>query len=350
MDGSASAPYAGFTGSDRPVTLPDNSFEPQAGLGVAWELDFWGRFRRNTEAAQAELLASEDARYRRDGHAGYGGRPGVSDPPGAGSDARNLPAHRHLAEAVARPRPGPAATAAWPGYSICGRPRRCSTARRRRSPRSSARSSRPRTSSTSCSGRIRGRSSAGARSRQQIAAPALPPGLPSDLLARRPDIRRAEQQLVAANAQIGVAKALLYPQITISGFAGAGGATINGSSFGPYGIFSVLAGDHPAHLQHGTPAGQRRIQRGARPGSGPALPADAAAGVPRSVGRAGRHPEAAGISAAAGTARQGSGRTPARSRTCATRAACPATWKSWIRSASCSTRSSSWSRRSATSR
>ena len=50
----------------------------------------------------------------------------------------------------------------------------------------------------------------------------------------------AEQQLVSANAQIGVAKALLYPQITISGFAGAGGATINGSNFGPFGIFSAL--------------------------------------------------------------------------------------------------------------
>ena len=63
MDGSASAPYAGYTGSDRPATFPDNSFQPQAGLGVAWELDFWGKFRRNTEAAQADLLATEDARY-----------------------------------------------------------------------------------------------------------------------------------------------------------------------------------------------------------------------------------------------------------------------------------------------
>jgi multidrug efflux system outer membrane protein len=61
-----------------------------------------------------------------------------------------------------------------------------------------------------------------------------------ELLTRRPDIRAAEQQLVAANAQIGVAKALLYPQVTLSGFAGVGAATIAGSSFGPYGIFSAL--------------------------------------------------------------------------------------------------------------
>ncbi len=75
---------------------------------------------------------------------------------------------------------------------------------------------------------------------QQIAAPALPPGLPTELLTRRPDIRAAEQQLVAANAQIGVAKSLLYPQVTISGFAGAGSSTISGSNFGPYGVFSAL--------------------------------------------------------------------------------------------------------------
>ena len=75
---------------------------------------------------------------------------------------------------------------------------------------------------------------------QQIAAPTLPPGLPTDLLTRRPDIRQAEQQLVSANAQIGVAMAQLYPTVTISGAAGVGGATINGSSFGPFGVFSAL--------------------------------------------------------------------------------------------------------------
>jgi len=75
---------------------------------------------------------------------------------------------------------------------------------------------------------------------QQITAPTVPPGLPSELLARRPDIRGAEQQLVSANAQIGAAKALLFPQVTISGFAGAGGAIISGSTFGPFGVFNVL--------------------------------------------------------------------------------------------------------------
>jgi multidrug efflux system outer membrane protein len=73
-----------------------------------------------------------------------------------------------------------------------------------------------------------------------VLAPAVPPGLTSDLLARRPDIRQAEQQLVSANARIGEAKALLFPSVVISGFAGAGGAVINGSGFGPFGAFQAL--------------------------------------------------------------------------------------------------------------
>jgi multidrug efflux system outer membrane protein len=48
----------------------------------------------------------------------------------------------------------------------------------------------------------------------------VPPGLPSSLLERRPDIRASEQQLVAANADIGQAKAAFFPQLTLTGFYG----------------------------------------------------------------------------------------------------------------------------------
>jgi outer membrane protein, multidrug efflux system len=48
----------------------------------------------------------------------------------------------------------------------------------------------------------------------------IPAGLPSRLLERRPDIQQAEQQLVSANAQIGVARAQLFPQISLTGTAG----------------------------------------------------------------------------------------------------------------------------------
>ena len=74
--------------------------------------------------------------------------------------------------------------------------------------------------------------------------PQLPAGLTSDLLERRPDIRVAEQNLVAANANIGVAKAMFFPQISLSGTGGAawGHSAFVGSSIpAPLGIGSYAA-------------------------------------------------------------------------------------------------------------
>ncbi len=56
----------------------------------------------------------------------------------------------------------------------------------------------------------------------------LPAGLPSDLLAVRPDIRAAEQQLIAANANIGAARAAFFPRITLTGNAGSASNELSG--------------------------------------------------------------------------------------------------------------------------
>lgn len=80
----------------------------------------------------------------------------------------------------------------------------------------------------------------GAKLQDQIAMPDVPnTGLPSELLERRPDIRQSEEQLISANAQIGVAKSLLFPQVTINASGGGGSSQINGLWLGQ-GYLSIL--------------------------------------------------------------------------------------------------------------
>jgi multidrug efflux system outer membrane protein len=68
--------------------------------------------------------------------------------------------------------------------------------------------------------------------------PAVPAGLPSDLLLNRPDIRQAEENLVAANANIGVAKAQYYPTISLTGFFGFASMDLSNLFHGPAKMWS----------------------------------------------------------------------------------------------------------------
>ena len=73
---------------------------------------------------------------------------------------------------------------------------------------------------------------------EQPHPPTVPAGLPSSLLQRRPDILQAEQQLIAANAQIGVARSLYFPQITLTGVAGYQSSALTGLFAGPAGFWT----------------------------------------------------------------------------------------------------------------
>ena len=69
-------------------------------------------------------------------------------------------------------------------------------------------------------------------------APTVPTGLPSSLLERRPDIRQAEQQLIAANAQIGVARSLYFPQIALTANSGYQRSALTSLFTGPAGFWT----------------------------------------------------------------------------------------------------------------
>ena len=75
-----------------------------------------------------------------------------------------------------------------------------------------------------------------------LGVPTLPADLPSDLLARRPDIRDAERQLAAANQRIDVARADYFPAVTLTGSYGSDAAMLKNLFSGPAIIWSLAAG------------------------------------------------------------------------------------------------------------
>jgi NodT family efflux transporter outer membrane factor (OMF) lipoprotein len=215
--GSRSSSIGANTGV-KPGTNLDVSYT-QAGLALGWELDFWGRVRRLTEAARARYLASEE------------GRRGVvvsliADVIGGYFSLRERDLELEIAlktrdiaadnlRLVRLRREHGAAS----GLDVHQAEQFLYIAT---SQIASTRRDIEQTENalSLLLGRAPGGIARGKALDQFAFPPEVPPGLPSALIERRPDIRQAEQTLIAANAQIGAAKALYFPQISLTGLLG----------------------------------------------------------------------------------------------------------------------------------
>jgi outer membrane protein, multidrug efflux system len=94
---------------------------------------------------------------------------------------------------------------------------------------------------------------------EQPLPPEVPPGMPSSLLERRPDIRQVEQDLIAANAEIGVARAAFFPQISLTGSGGG--------AFGRSSLFSGLMSSQNGIWSYGAQVSQPIFAGGALRGN-----------------------------------------------------------------------------------
>jgi outer membrane protein, multidrug efflux system len=225
---SALFPQISYTGSalrqraSRNDPVPEPSQNPftslQAFGGASWEIDLWGRIRRLSEAAKANLLASEEARR------------GVilslvAEVSSAYVQLRALDEQLEISKRTLKVYADSVKL-----FELQHKYGQVSliTVEQARSQYETAAVQIPQieiqivlteNALSILLGRNPGPMPRG-RVLSEISAPEIPAGLPSQLLERRPDILQAEQNLVAANAQIGAAKALYFPSISLTGTFG----------------------------------------------------------------------------------------------------------------------------------
>ena len=90
----------------------------------------------------------------------------------------------------------------------------------------------------------------------QLTTPVAPAGVPSELLERRPDLMQSEEQLVGANAQIGAAKALYFPTISLTGLFGGASSDLSNLFTGPARVWSYAGQAIGPVFTFGTVSGQ----------------------------------------------------------------------------------------------
>ena len=198
------------------------SYEARTGevdLSVVWNLDFWGKYRRQTEAARASVLASQ-----------WGRRAVltsvISNVASTYFTIRELDLELDVSKMTLAARQDSlrltsvlAKNGSASGLDVRQSEQLVYTAAET-IPDLERQIVLQENSLSILLGRNPGPIPRGRKLTEQPNPPAIPVGLPSELLVRRSDIQEAEQNLVAANAQVGVAKAALFPSISLTGTAG----------------------------------------------------------------------------------------------------------------------------------
>ena len=209
----------------------------EVNLSLFWELDFWGKFRRATESARAALLATEWGENAVISSL-------VSNVASAYFQLRELDAEMEISQHTLASRKESLRL-----VEIRARGGTTSLMDVRQSeqlvytaaatiPDLERRIEQQENLISILLGRNPGPITRGRPLVENPLLPTVPAGLPSSLLERRPDIQAAEQQLVAANARIGVAKAAYFPQITLTATGGYQSSALTGLFSGPAGFWT----------------------------------------------------------------------------------------------------------------
>ncbi len=233
-NGALSSNRNSLVGSNRflPAGVTNDVSYTQVGFRLGWELDFWGRLRRLRESARADYLASEDARRGvtttlvADVTAAYFALREFDMDLEIARKTRDIGDNSLRLTTLRQQRGAATALDVHQAEQLL----RTATVQIAASERSIAQQE---NALSLLLGNTPGDIARG-KDLDQFAAPEeVPAGLPSALLTRRPDVREAEQRLIAANAQIGAARAQYFPQISLTGFMGGQSRALTDLFTGP---------------------------------------------------------------------------------------------------------------------
>jgi outer membrane protein, multidrug efflux system len=211
------------------------------GLSVAWEADFWGKFRRATEAARANLMSSEWARRAVTSTL-------IAGIASAYFQLRELDLELEISQRTLALRKESLrlnqdlADQGLVSLVDVRQAEQLVYAAAAGIPDTQRQIEQGENLISVLLGNNPGAVPRGRTLAEQPHAPEVPVGLPSALLERRPDIQQAEQQLIAFNARIGVAQAAYFPQIALTGSGGFQSSALVRLFSGPAGLWNLLGG------------------------------------------------------------------------------------------------------------